>query len=129
VSEVREGAFAFGAHFRLETVRTALASKITADEVKLGTLFTWISDSAFREHEALHYGVAREALRWLASRNLLWPWYRSFRDGVLDDPTGVRAFEIVTNQTPAEATEAWRTWLVSAEAEAMVPQGGKEGTP
>jgi hypothetical protein len=126
---IHDGAFTFGAHFRLQTVRMALASKTAADEVKLDTLFTWTSDTAFREHEALHYGVAREALRWLASRNLLWPWYRQFRDGVLDDPSGVRAFEVVTDQTPAEATEAWRAWLGSAEAEGMVPQSGKEGTP
>jgi hypothetical protein len=115
------GTFAFGAHFRLQTLRTALTQPDFADEVKLDALFTWTTDDAFRKHEALHYGVAREALRWLHSQGLLWPFYRAWRDGVLDDPTGERAFEAVVHMNPAQATERWRAWLQSVEAEGDVP--------
>jgi hypothetical protein len=122
VSEIRpDGTFGFGAHFRLQLVRTALSKPEWADQVKLDTLFTWTTDDAFRKNEALHYGVAREALRWLHSQGLLWPLYRAWRDGVLEDPTGEKAFEAVVHMNPAQATEAWRTWLGSVEAEGVVP--------
>jgi hypothetical protein len=124
-----DGSFQFGAHFRLQTVRTAMRNPALTDEVKLDALFTWVTDPAFREHEALHYSIAREALRWLHGQGLLWPWYAAFRDGVLDDPSGIDAFKSVVHMTPAEATESWRAWLRSAEAEGMVPAAGKDVTP
>jgi len=123
-----DGTFAFGAHFRLQTVRTAL-NKAEADQVKLDTLFSWSTDAAFRKNEPLHYACAREALRWLHSQGLLWPFYAAWRDGVLDDPTGEKAFQAAVHKTPAEATEAWIAWLRSDEAEGMVPQAGTAVTP
>jgi hypothetical protein len=124
-----DGTFAFGAHFRLETLRTALRNPATAAEVKLDTLFTWTTDEPFRKNEALHYACAREALRWLHSQGLLWPFYRAWRDGVLADPVGGMAFEAVVHMNPAQATDAWLAWLRSDAAEGMVPQGAKEVTP
>ncbi len=130
VSEVRpDGTFGFGAHFRLQTLRTALSKPDYADQVKLDALFTWESDATFRKNEALHYGCAREALRWLHSQGLLWPFYVAWRDGSIEDPTGEKAFEKVVHQTPAEATEAWRAWLTSADAEDVVPQAAKAVMP
>jgi hypothetical protein len=129
-SELRpDGTYGFGAHFRLQTVRTALNKPDFADEVKLDTLFTWETDEVFRKHEPLHYGVAREALRWLHSQGLLWPFYIAWRDGSIEDPTGEKAFEAVVHMKPAEATEKWRAWLTSADAEDVVPQAGKGVTP
>jgi len=122
VSQLRDdGTFAFGAHFRLETVRRALKSE-AAREVRLDTLLTWSTDRDFHLHEALHYAVAREALRWLHSQGLLWTFYRAYRDGVLDDPTGEQAFKTTVHMTPYEANEAWHAWLLSPEAEGMVPR-------
>ncbi len=112
----------FGAHFRLETLRTALGDPALAPEVKLDTLFTWVTDATFRSHESLHYAVAREALRWLHSQGLLWPWYAAWRDGVLTDPTGEQAFQAVVHKSLVEATEPWRAWLTSADAEDFVPR-------
>jgi hypothetical protein len=129
VAEIDGERMRFGAHFRLETVRTALTKPEWADQVKLDTLFTWTTDDAFRKNEALHYGVAREGLRWLHSQGLLWPFYTAWRDGVLDDPTGEKAFQAVVHKNPAEATEAWIAWLRSEEAEGMVPQAGTAVTP
>jgi hypothetical protein len=121
VAEIDGDTMRFGAHFRLQTVRTALTKPDFADQVKLDTLFTWSTDEAFRKSEPLHYGIAREALRWLHSQGLLWPFYTAWRDGVLGDPTGERAFQAVVHKTPAEASEAWLAWLGSEEAEGMVP--------
>ncbi len=130
VEELRpDGTFAFGAHYRLQTVRTALSKPEWADQVKVDTLFTWMSDDAFRKNEPLHYGCAREALRWLHGQGLLWPFYRAWRDGVVEDPTGEQAFEKVVHMKPAEATDRWREWLQSTEAEGVVPAAGREVTP
>jgi hypothetical protein len=129
VAQIDGDALRFGAHFRLQTLRTALADPAAATEVKLDTLFTWATDGTFHAHEALHYAVAREALRWLHGQGLLWPFYSAWRDGVLGDPTGEAAFQAVVHETPAEATEAWIAWLRSEEAEGMVPQAGKAVAP
>ncbi len=131
VAEMEGDTLRFGAHFRLETLRKALVDPAWAAEVKLDTVFTWASDATFRAHEALHYAAAREALRWLHSQGLLWPFYSAWRDGVLDDPTGEKAFAAVVHKTPAEASEAWISWLRSEEAEGMVPAptAGKGVTP
>ncbi len=130
VSELRpDGTFGFGAHFRLQTLRTALSKPGFDNMVKLDALFTWSTDEVFRKNEPLHYACAREALRWLHSQGLLWPFYVAWRDRVIEDPTGEQAFEKVLEKTPAEATEAWRAWLTSADAEDVVPQAGKGVTP
>ena len=97
--------------------------------MKLDTLFTWATDGTFHAHEALHYAVAREALRWLHGQGLLVPFYSAWRDGVLGDPTGEAAFQAVVHETPAEATEAWIASFRSEEAEGMVPQAGKAVAP
>jgi hypothetical protein len=130
VAELRpDGTFGFGAHFRLQTLRTAQTKPQWADQVKLDTLFTWTTDDTFRTNEPLHYGCAREALRWLHSQGLLWPFYTAWREGVVEDPTGEKAFEAVVHMKPAEATDRWRAWVQSPEAEDVVPQGGKGVTP
>jgi len=38
--------------------------------------------------------------------------YQAWRDGKAADPTGERAFASVMGQTPAEANEAWQTWVM-----------------
>jgi hypothetical protein len=59
----------------------------------------------------LHYALARYACMWLDAQNLLWPFYRAWRDGYWDDLTGERAFATVVNQTPRDAQDGWVHWL------------------
>ncbi len=105
------------AHFRLQTIRTAMTKPEYAPRVRLDLLFELLDDAAFRSNEALHYALAREFLRWADSRHQLWPFYRLFRDGVLDDETGEKAFAAVFGKTPADATDEFLDWLRSKEAE------------
>jgi hypothetical protein len=105
------------AHFRLQTLRTALTKPDYAPLVRLGVLFGLRDDAAFRRHEALSYALAREFLRWADSRHELWPFYRLFREGVLTDETGEKAFATVFGKTPADATDEFLDWIRSKEAE------------
>jgi hypothetical protein len=50
-------------------------------------------------------------MRWLDAGGKLWPFYQAWRGGVLDDPSGERAFERVVGKTPAEANRAWVAWV------------------
>jgi hypothetical protein len=115
------GKMRFGAHMRLQTLRTALGSPKTAADVKLENLFALTSEAAFRDNEPLHYAEAREALRYLASVGQLWPFYVAFREKQLDDPTGVAALQAVLHKPLAEATVDWVKWIASPEAEGMTP--------
>ena len=85
--------------------------------VTLDALFA-MSDAAFRDPETewVHYAQAREAMRWLdTKRKKLWPFYTAWRGGILDDPTGEKAFRSVVGETPAEANGEWLAWVTSRE--------------
>lgn len=106
------------AHMRLQTLRTALTKPDYAQLVRLDVLFSLTDDTSYRKHEALSYAMAREFLRWADSKGKLWPFYRLFRDGVLTDPTGEKAFAAVFDgKTPADATGDFLSWVGSAAAE------------
>jgi len=105
-------------HFRLQTLRDALASPKTAPEVRLDTLFALATPQSFREggKEYLHYAESREAMRWLDSRHQLWAFYTKWRMDVLDDPSGAASFASVVGKSPSEATADWVAWLQSDAA-------------
>ena len=108
------------AHFRLQTLRDALASKdpAVAASVSLDALFAMTTEATFRgPREYLHYSLAREAVRWLDARGKLWIWWSSLREGALEDPTGVATFTKVVGKSPAAATADWIAWIQSREAE------------
>jgi hypothetical protein len=106
------------AHFRLQTLRDALASPKTAPEVRLDTLFALATPESFREggKEYVHYAESREAMRWLDSRHQLWAFYTKWRRDVLDDPSGAASFASVVGKSPSDATADWVAWLQSDEA-------------
>jgi hypothetical protein len=81
----------------------ALGSAKEKSKVSLPALFG-MSDAFFRgDDESLNYVIARTFCLWLDNRGQLFPFYRAFRDGVANDPTGEKAFVAITRQTPAEA--------------------------
>ena len=51
-------------------------------------------------------------MRWLDAGGKLWPFYWAWRDGVLDDPSGEKAFMRVVGRTPAEANGDWARWVM-----------------
>jgi hypothetical protein len=129
------------AHFRLQTLRTRLSASsssssspassssapssspslaalaATAPEVRLDSLFALKAVAFYGPNAYIAYAMAREAMRWLDARQKLWSFYHAWREGILDDPTGEKAFASVMGETPAAATAAWVTWIRSPEAE------------
>lgn len=106
-----------GAHFRLQTLRDALRSKTRAPLVRLDLLFPMTTREAFDDaNYDLHFAMAREALRWLLRRNLLWSYWHRLRDDILDDPTGQKSFEAVVGPLD-KAQDEWVAWIQSPESE------------
>jgi hypothetical protein len=106
-----------GAHFRLQTLRDALASKTRAPLVRLDQLFPLTTREAFDDASYdLHYAIARESLRWLLQRGLLWTWWHRLRDDILTDPTGQKSFEAVVGPID-KAQNDWVAWIQSPESE------------
>ena len=101
--------------FRRDILLNALKDPKRAKRVSLDGLLA-LGNDEFRdpEWESLSYAVAREAMRWLDSQGRLWAWYSAWRDGVLGDISGEKAFEKVMGETSAEGTEAWVEWLNGA---------------
>jgi hypothetical protein len=48
----------------------------------------------------------------------LWPFYRAWREGFRDDPSGQRAFQAAVGETPGEAQAEWAAWLKEQRAPA-----------
>jgi hypothetical protein len=106
-------------HFRLQTLRTLLSAHdagSAAADIRLDALFKTDTSSFNGPTAYVWYAVSREAMRWLDSQHKLWSFYRTFRDAILDDPTGEKSFLAVMGKTPAEATPEWLAWLQSPEA-------------
>lgn len=98
-------------NWRLPRLTRALASKSETSRARLPALFG-MPDETFRDDdEDLHYAMARYACQWLDGRGKLWPFYQAWRDGFAHDPTGAKAFESVTGETPEGASAGWERWV------------------
>jgi hypothetical protein len=98
-------------NWRLPRLRAALASPKERDAARLDALFG-MSDGQFRDaDEPLHYAMARYVCQWLDEQGKLWAFYRAWRDGAQDDPTGENAFARTVGRTPGAANEAWWSWV------------------
>lgn len=109
----------FGPHFRIVTLRKALKRTDYAPKVTLEHLFTLRDVDSFKKDRALGYALAREALRFMRERHgdALWRFYRGWRDGLLTDPTGERAFAAAMDgKTPADVTPEFLAWVQSSES-------------
>jgi hypothetical protein len=114
------GEMHFNPHFRINTLRDRLADPKTAAGVKIASLFGMSNDD-FGKDEPLHYALAREMMRFLSTRgNQLWDWYHAWREGVLTDPTGEKAFQAVTGRTPEQmdGDGEFVAWVMSPGAAA-----------
>jgi hypothetical protein len=109
----------FGPHFRIVSLRKALKRTDYAPKVSLEHLFTLRDDESFKKDRALAYALSREALRFIYEKHgdALWRFYRSWRDGVLTDPTGEHAFaSAMDGKTPADVTPEFLAWVQSSES-------------
>jgi hypothetical protein len=109
----------FGPHFRIVSVRKALKRTDYAPKVRLDYLFSLRDDASFKKDRALAYALSREALRFMHDKHgdALWRFYRSWRDGILTDPTGEHAFAAsMDGKTPADVTPEFLAWVQSSES-------------
>ena len=83
---------------------------------RLRSIAALIAAERIREgHEAIDYAHARYFCMFLQSRNRLIDYYRTFRDNVRRDPTGLATlFRLFNGQTPAEIDAQFRHWLLTA---------------
>jgi hypothetical protein len=98
------------ANWRLARLKAALRSSRESPAVRLDALFATPDDTFRGEAQSLHYAMARYACQWLDERGWLWPFYRAWRDGILDDVHGEKAFRDATGMSPEEANGPWRAW-------------------
>ncbi len=109
-------------NWRHARLQAAFASKTERDATRLDVLFGMsIRDflgippegharDADESVRNLHYAMARSVAAWLDEQGKLWAFYRAWRDGAADDPTGEKAFERVMGATPAAMNAAWVKW-------------------
>lgn len=102
-----------GKNWRWPRVKKALGTPSEKDKARLEHYFG-MKDDVFRgDDEDLNYATARYICQWLDEKGKLWDFYHRWRDDVANDPTGEKAFKEVMGMTPAEATPAWRKWVLA----------------
>ncbi len=100
-------------NWRRGVLLAALASKDERKEARLDRLFG-MTDEAFLQDGPTHYAAARYVCLWLEGKGKLWDFYRAWRDGVGEDPSGEKAFARVVGKTPQEAEAEWEAWATGA---------------
>ena len=102
-----------GKNWRWPRVKKALGTPSEKDKARLEHYFG-MKDDVFRgDDEDLNYATARYICQWLDEKGKLWDFYHRWRDDVANDPTGEKAFKEVMGMTPADATPAWRKWVLA----------------
>jgi hypothetical protein len=107
---------------RQKRLEAAFASKMDRDAARVDALFGMstldfqgCSPAGCAVHQdqdktSRNAAIARSVCAWLDEQGKLWPFYRAWRDGVADDPTGEKTFARVMGGTPAEMNAAWVRW-------------------
>jgi hypothetical protein len=98
-------------NWRLPRLLAGLATRSERDEARLDHLFGMSDDTFRNEREKLHYATARYACQWLDEHQMLWLFYRRWRDHATEDPTGERSFEAIVGKPPRDVTDAWVGWV------------------
>jgi hypothetical protein len=98
-------------NWRLPRLLTALRSPRERPHASLPALFA-MTDGEFRgDREGLNYATARYFCQWMDGQQKLWPFYRAWRDGYAQDPTGEKAFAATMGKSPSDLDAAWATWV------------------
>jgi hypothetical protein len=81
--------------------------------VSLDALLRTSTDAFYGDDRGVHYAAARYLCYWLQEHDLLIPFYRTFRAGHADDPTGRASLEKATGRPLAEFEPAWKEWILA----------------
>jgi hypothetical protein len=85
---------------------------------KLRPLAELIEDPKFYREDlvGVNYAQARYLMFYLQEKGLLAGYYRAFRDGVKEDPTGLATLKrTIGPQTLEEFEKGWRAWVMTLE--------------
>ncbi len=63
------------------------------------------------QHLGVHYAQARYFCLYLQERGLLTAFYRAYRDGFTEDPTGAKALAALLKRPLPEVETAWLAWV------------------
>lgn len=81
--------------------------------IPLADLLKTTTEQFYGEDDrGIHYATARYLCLYLQEKKLLIPYFKEFKAGAKDDPTGAAALKKVTGMTPAELEPVWRDWVL-----------------
>ena len=96
-----------------------LLSALDAGEVALRPVMLTTTEAFYGEESGLNYAIARYLCLYLQEQGQLAAYYRAFREGVGEDPSGIATLESVLASPLDDIEKAWKDWLrVVAEREA-----------
>ena len=95
-------------NWRLKGLKEALKEDRA---VTLADLVRTSSDEFYAEARGVHYATARYLCKWLPDHQKLQAFYRDFRDGVRDDPTGRTALEKALGAKLEDFDGPFRAWI------------------
>lgn len=84
-------------------------------DARLRPLAQLIEDRNFyqAEHVGVNYAQARYLMMYLQEKGLLRTYYARFRDGAVEDPTGLKTLKtLVAPQSLEDFEKEWRGWLM-----------------
>jgi hypothetical protein len=102
-------------NWRLDGLQEAIREKRT---IKLSELVATDSDQFYGARSGLHYAMARYLLYWLQQKGALRGFYRAFRDGAKDDPTGAANLCKALGVDDLDAFQPrWEKWVLTLRRE------------
>jgi len=106
----RRGKMAGFVNWRLPKLRQML--KINK-AVPLADLMKTTTEQFYGEDDrGVHYATARYLCLYLQDHDQLIPFFKEFKAGASQDPTGAQAMKTVTGKTPEELEPVWRDWVL-----------------
>jgi hypothetical protein len=102
-------------NWRLDALQQAIRDQRT---IRLSDLVATSRDEFYGARSGLHYAMARYLLYWLQEHDALRGFYRAFRDGAGDDPSGARALREALAVDDLDAFQPqWERWVLALRRE------------
>jgi hypothetical protein len=106
-STLRDGRIVGIVNWRLPRLKSSIDK---GKLIPLADLVALADDEFYDGDRRLHYAEARYFAMYMQERGLLRKFYRAFRDGRADDPTGRKTLEKVFGKPLDEVQEDWIKW-------------------
>ena len=102
-------------NWRLDGLKEAITEQRT---IKLSKLVATTSEQFYGAQSGLHYAMARYLLYWLQQQGKLRQFYKAFRDGAAQDPTGASTLrEALGVRDLDDFQPGWEKWVLKLRRE------------